>query len=89
VEILTPLTIALPPSGLPSGAKVLALDDVMAAVGDRRLGAWTLHINGPERVALRGKNGAGKTTLLKIAAGLLTPTAGAVHRLEGRDAKAT
>jgi ATPase subunit of ABC transporter with duplicated ATPase domains len=86
VEILTPLTIALPPSGLPSDAKVLALDDVMAAVGDRRLGAWTLHINGPERVALKGKNGAGKTTLLKIAAGLLTPTAGAVHRLEGRDA---
>jgi ATPase subunit of ABC transporter with duplicated ATPase domains len=84
VEILTPLTIALPPSGLPSGAIVLALDRVIAEFGDRRLGPWTLHIKGPERVVLKGPNGAGKTTLLQIAAGLLAPVAGAVRRAEKR-----
>jgi energy-coupling factor transporter ATP-binding protein EcfA2 len=33
-----------------------------------------------ERVALMGRNGAGKSTLLRHAAGLLTPTRGAVSR---------
>ena len=84
MEILTPLTIAMPPSGLPSRATVLALDGVIAKFGDRRLGPWTLHINGSERVILKGPNGAGKTTLLQIAAGLLAPVAGAVRRAEGR-----
>jgi ATPase subunit of ABC transporter with duplicated ATPase domains len=84
VEILTPLTIALPPSGLPSSATVLALDSVIAEFGDRRLGPWTLHINGPERAILKGPNGAGKTNLLQVAAGLLAPVAGTVRRAEGR-----
>jgi ATPase subunit of ABC transporter with duplicated ATPase domains len=84
VEVLTPLTISLPPSGVPSGARVLAMDGVLAAAGDRCLGPWTLHIDGPERIALRGANGAGKTTLLRIAAGLLAPVAGTVRRAEGR-----
>lgn len=84
VEVLTPLTIRLPPSGVPSGARVLAMDGVLAAAGDQCLGPWTLHIDGPERIALRGANGAGKTTLLRLAAGLLAPVAGTVRRAEGR-----
>ena len=32
-----------------------------------------------ECAVIRGKNGAGKSTLLKIIAGLLRPSAGAVH----------
>ncbi|MBX9930654.1 ABC-F family ATP-binding cassette domain-containing protein [Methylorubrum populi] len=84
VEVLTPLTIDLPPSGLPSGANVLAMEGAIAAAGDRRLGPWTLRIDGPERIALKGANGAGKTTLLRIAAGLLAPVAGTVRRAEGR-----
>ncbi|SDO00104.1 ATPase components of ABC transporters with duplicated ATPase domains [Methylobacterium phyllostachyos] len=84
VEVLTPVTIRLPPSGLPSGAMVLAMDGVLAATDDRCLGPWTLHIHGPERIALKGANGAGKTTLLRIAAGLLAPVAGSVRRAEGR-----
>ncbi len=84
VEILTPLTIALPPSGMPSGATVLAMDGVVAAAGSRRLGPWTLHIHGPERIAVTGVNGAGKTTLLRIVTGLLAPVAGTVRRIEGR-----
>lgn len=84
VDILTPLTIALPPSGLPSGASVLALEGVVAEAEARRLGPWTLRIDGPERIALKGANGAGKTTLLRIAAGLLAPVAGTVRRAPGR-----
>ncbi|AYO82629.1 ABC-F family ATP-binding cassette domain-containing protein [Methylobacterium brachiatum] len=84
VEVLAPLTITLPPSGLPSGAEVLALDDVVADPGGGPLGPWTLTITGPERIAVNGPNGAGKTTLLKVAAGSLRPVAGRVRRAEGR-----
>ncbi|SFM94800.1 ABC-F family ATP-binding cassette domain-containing protein [Methylobacterium pseudosasicola] len=84
VEVLAPLTIILPSSGLPSGAELLALDDVVADPGGGPLGPWTLAITGPERVAIGGPNGAGKTTLLKVAAGALRPVAGRVRRAEGR-----
>ncbi|MBT2135884.1 ATP-binding cassette domain-containing protein [Croceibacterium sp. LX-88] len=84
VEVLTPLTISLPPSGIPSGAQILALEEVAVDLGERRLGPWTLSLRGPERVAVSGPNGAGKTTLLKIAAGLALPSSGTVCRLDGR-----
>ena len=83
VEVLAPLTITLPPCGLPSGAEVLALEGVVADPGGGPLGPWTLAITGPERVAIGGPNGAGKTTLLKVAAGALRPVAGQVRRAEG------
>ena len=84
VEVLTPLTIALPPSGVPSGAQLLALDQVMVDRGGRRLGPWTLELRGPERVAIAGPNGAGKTTLLGLATGAVDPSGGTVRRAEGR-----
>jgi len=84
VEVLAPLTISLPPSGLPAGAQLLALDRVMVEVGQRRFGPWSLDLRGPERVAVVGANGTGKTTLLKLAAGALAPSGGCVRRAEGR-----
>ena len=84
VEVVTPLTIEMPASGLPSGARVLAMDLVEVELDTRRLGPWSVRIDGPERVALIGANGAGKTTLLRIAAGQLDPVAGEVYRAEGR-----
>lgn len=84
VEILTPLVITLPPSGMPSDAQVLALVDVTVDVGRCVLGPWTLDLCGPERIAIAGPNGAGKTTLLKVAAGAAMPAAGRVRRADDR-----
>lgn len=83
VEVLTPLTIALPPSGVPSGAQLLALDAATVNVGDRQLGPWTLELRGPERVAIAGANGTGKTTLLKLASGAIPPASGTVRWAAG------
>jgi iron complex transport system ATP-binding protein len=44
-------------------------------------------VSAGEFVALMGKNGAGKSTLLDLAAGLRTPTAGALE-LDGRPSEA-
>jgi ATPase subunit of ABC transporter with duplicated ATPase domains len=84
VEVLTPLTIALPPTGLPAGMDVLAMETVTAALGDRTFGPWTFAIAGPERIAISGPNGAGKTTFLKVAIGAIPPSTGAVRRVDGR-----
>ena len=84
VEVLTPLTIALPPTGIPSDAELLTIDAVTVIVGTRRLGPWTLTIRGPERIAVTGPNGTSKTTLLKVATGEIVPDSGTVRRAAGR-----
>lgn len=84
VEIVTPLTISLPATRMPADAEVLRLDQVTAVRGDRAFGPWSLHLRGPERVAISGPNGAGKSTLLAIAAGLLPPSGGHAQRSGGR-----
>jgi ATPase subunit of ABC transporter with duplicated ATPase domains len=84
VEVITPIAMDIPPSGLPSGAQLIAMEDVTLELPDRRLGPWTLAINGPERVAVSGPNGSGKSTLLKLTAGVIAPSAGTVRRAESR-----
>ena len=84
VEVLTPLTIALPPSGLGAGTEVLSMEEVRVAAGDRRFGPWSFTLKGPERIAVTGPNGAGKTTFLRLAAGLLAQAGGEMRRAEGR-----
>jgi ATPase subunit of ABC transporter with duplicated ATPase domains len=80
VEIVTPLRIDLPPSGLSSSRELLRIETAMIARGTRRIGPVDLTIRGPERVALAGPNGAGKTSVLLLAAGALEPVAGRVVR---------
>lgn len=83
-EVLTPLAINLPASGLSSQAELLWMEEARAECGGRRLGPWTLAIHGPERVAISGPNGAGKSTLLRLAIGALKPTDGIVRRKRER-----
>ncbi|MDA9400415.1 ABC-F family ATP-binding cassette domain-containing protein [Bradyrhizobium sp. CCBAU 45389] len=81
IEILQPLSVRLPATGLPAGREVLALDRISASYRPERpvLRDLSLAIVGPERVALVGPNGSGKTTLLKLVAGELRPLAGTVR----------
>ncbi|MGW1346562.1 ABC transporter ATP-binding protein [Kribbella sp. NPDC002412] len=69
-----------PPAGrAPADASLSLLDVGHAYDGPEVLAGVTLRLEPGERVALVGASGAGKTTLAAIAAGVLTPTAGAVH----------
>jgi ATPase subunit of ABC transporter with duplicated ATPase domains len=84
VEVIAPLTIDLPPTGLPANSELLAMDDATLEIGGRLLGPWSLAIRGPERVAVTGANGAGKSSLLRVALGSIVPSSGSVRRAEGR-----
>jgi len=84
VEVITPLTIDLPPTGLPANRRLLAFEGAALVRGERVFGPWRFEITGPERVAVIGPNGAGKTSLLRLAAGELAPDRGAVRRAAGR-----
>lgn len=82
IEVLQPLTVALPPTGLPQGREVLTLDRVTAGYTPDHplLTDLSLRIAGPERIALVGPNGSGKSTLLAVITGALTPTSGSIRR---------
>jgi ATPase subunit of ABC transporter with duplicated ATPase domains len=80
VEVVTPLRIDLPPSGLSSSRELLRIEGAVIARGDQRIGPLDLAVRGPERVALAGPNGAGKTSLLLLAVGALEPVSGKVVR---------
>lgn len=84
VEVLTPLSMVLPATGLGTGTELLAMEDAVVTAGDRKFGPWTLHIRGRQRIAIVGRNGAGKTTLLRTAIGTMSLAGGMVRRAEGR-----
>ncbi|MGN7880476.1 ABC-F family ATP-binding cassette domain-containing protein [Ensifer sp. 22460] len=83
IEILQPLTVRLPSTGLPAGRGVLQVDAVTAGYQPRTpvIDRLSLSIVGPERVALTGRNGSGKTTLLSLLTGALQPWSGNVRVL--------
>jgi ATPase subunit of ABC transporter with duplicated ATPase domains len=68
------IRVSLPHTAVPAGRTVLSLQDLRPGFG--RLREGSLHVRGPERIALVGRNGAGKTTLLRILAGELAPLSG-------------
>jgi ATPase subunit of ABC transporter with duplicated ATPase domains len=81
VEILAPLTIELPETGLPRSRRLVAFEDVVMGHGERRLfGPLSFEIRGPERIAVSGANGSGKTTLLRLISGDIAPVAGEIRR---------
>ncbi|WP_257165599.1 ABC-F family ATP-binding cassette domain-containing protein [Bradyrhizobium sp. SRS-191] len=83
VEVLTPLSMVLPPTGLGAGTELLVMDHVVVRAGDRSFGPWTLQIKGRQRIAVTGRNGAGKTTLLRAAIGAIALSGGTLRRAEG------
>ena len=80
IEVLQPLSVVLPSTGLPASKAVLRIDALTAGyeVGRPVIADFSLDLTGPERVAVSGGNGSGKTTLLKAISGKLEPWSGSV-----------
>jgi len=81
IEILQPLSVTLPPTGLPANKAVLKIDGVTAGYTPESpvLRDLSFEITGPERIAITGPNGSGKTTLLLLVTGALRPFSGTVR----------
>lgn len=83
IEVLQPLSVTLPPTGLTPRKEVLRIDGATAGYepGHPVIRDLSFAITGPERVAVTGPNGSGKTTLLALIAGTLQSGAGSVRTL--------
>ncbi|MEE1612676.1 ABC-F family ATP-binding cassette domain-containing protein [Microvirga sp. CF3016] len=81
IEILQPFSVVLPPTHLPAGRKVLAIEAASVGYEPERpiLRELSFAITGPERVAIVGPNGSGKTTLLALINGQMQPWSGSVR----------
>ncbi|MBY5935591.1 ATP-binding cassette domain-containing protein [Tateyamaria omphalii] len=81
VEVLEPLVMDIPPSGLASGRDVLRIDGLTFGYGSDApiLHNVSLAIRGPERIAVTGPNGSGKSTLLACIHGNLPVPDGSVQ----------
>ena len=81
IEVLQPLRIDMPPTGLAQGKTVLRLDHVSAGYDPAQpiIQDLSMTIAGPERVVIAGPNGSGKTTLVRLIAGAMTPQEGAAE----------
>jgi ATPase subunit of ABC transporter with duplicated ATPase domains len=90
VEVLAPIHIDLPPSGLPAGHTLIEARGLCCERGGGRLfGPLDLLLRGPRRIAVTGPNGSGKTSLIRILAGLDRPDAGYIQTgdLRSRNAR--
>ena len=81
IEILQPLTVSVPPTGLATGKIVLKVEGVTAGYLPERpiIRDLSFTLSGPERVAVTGPNGSGKTTFLSLVTGALKPSEGSVR----------
>ncbi|MFN4017256.1 MAG: ABC-F family ATP-binding cassette domain-containing protein [Reyranella sp.] len=81
IEILQPLSVALPSTGLAAGRTVLRLDSVSAGHGTHPaiIDGLSFTVTGPERVAITGPNGSGKSTLIALVVGKISPRSGTVR----------
>jgi ATPase subunit of ABC transporter with duplicated ATPase domains len=82
IEVMQPLSVAVPSTGLPAGRTVVRVDAASVGYGDRPvIRDLSFAIIGPERIAVTGPNGSGKTTLLALVTGQLPPSTGTVRLL--------
>lgn len=80
IEVLEPLNIDIPPSGLASTRHALNVDHITFGY-DASAPIFTdlsFAIQGPERLAIEGANGTGKSTLLSCIEGKLQPQVGSI-----------
>jgi ATPase subunit of ABC transporter with duplicated ATPase domains len=71
------ITVDLTGTAVPAGRDVLVVNDVVLRNG----ATVSLHLRGPERVAVTGANGSGKTTLVDTVTGVVPPRSGTVRVL--------
>ncbi len=85
IEILQPLSMSLPPTGLPANKIVLKIDGATAGYqpDEPVIADLSFDVTGPERIAVSGPNGSGKTTLLALITGELKAWAGTVAVMTG------
>ncbi|MGV4792615.1 ATP-binding cassette domain-containing protein [Rhizobium sp. F40D2] len=85
IEILQPLSVRLPPTGLSAGKTVLKMEGVTVGYrpGDPVIENLSFDVTGQERIAVTGRNGSGKTTLLSLITGDLKPWKGTVAVMTG------
>ena len=85
IEILQPLAVELPSTGLSAAKTVLDVDALGGGYAIDRpiVERFSLKMVGPQRVAIDGPNGAGKTTLLSLITGRLQPWSGRVRIMTG------
>ncbi|WP_378945080.1 ABC-F family ATP-binding cassette domain-containing protein [Mesorhizobium sp. ANAO-SY3R2] len=81
IEVLQPMSVTVPSTGLSSSKSVLKLDGVSAGYGPDHpvFTRLSFSVTGPERIAVTGPNGSGKTTLIELLAGRLHPSSGFVQ----------
>ena len=81
IEVLQPLHMDIPPTGLTQGKTVLRLEGVSAGYDPAQpiIQNLSMTITGPERVVIAGANGSGKTTLVRLITGQIVPKAGAAE----------
>lgn len=81
IEIMQPLRMDIPPTGLANGRTVLRLERVTGGYDPNHplIRDLSLTMTGPERIVIAGPNGSGKTTLLKIITGQIVPQSGLVE----------
>ena len=80
IEVLEPLQIDIPTSGLARTRQVLRVDGLTFGYAPKApiFSDVSFTIQGPERVAIQGANGAGKSALLACINGRLHPQVGSV-----------
>lgn len=81
IEVLQPLKVSLPSTGLAAQKAVLKLEGVSAGYEPGRsvIDNLSFSIVGPERVAITGPNGSGKTTVLALVTDVLKPWSGTLR----------
>jgi ATPase subunit of ABC transporter with duplicated ATPase domains len=80
IEVLQPIHMDMPTTGLSANKRVLRLEGVTSGYDANHpiIRDLSLTITGPERILIAGPNGCGKTTLLKLITAQIVPQRGEV-----------